>query len=76
MEAPNAKIIIIVSAAVTKNASKSICLGVQDTAGASIIILITQAADTKFINTYPTSLLTPIYKFLSFLLSDLKTKSN
>ena len=28
-----------------KNASKSICLGVQDTAGASIIMLIAQAAD-------------------------------
>ena len=34
------------AAVVTKNACKSICLGVQDTAGASIIImLITQAAD-------------------------------
>ena len=29
----------------TKNASKSICLGEQDTAGASIIMLITQVTD-------------------------------
>ena len=28
-----------------KNACKSICLGVQDTAGASIIMLIAQVAD-------------------------------
>ena len=28
-----------------KNACKSICLGVQNTAGASIIMLITQVAD-------------------------------
>ena len=33
------------AAVLTKNACKSICLGVQDTAGALIIILITQAAD-------------------------------
>ena len=35
------------------------------------IMLITQAADfewhNKFIDTYPTSLLTPIHKFLTFL---------
>ena len=62
------------AAVVTKNACKSICLGVQDIAGALIIMLITQAADTikfvwhnKFIDTYPTSLLTPIREFLTFL---------
>ena len=33
------------AAVVTKNACKSICLGVQDTAGTLIIMLITQAAD-------------------------------
>ena len=33
------------AAVVTKNACKSICLSVQDTAGALIIMLITQAAD-------------------------------
>ena len=36
-----------------------------------IIMLITQAADfewrNKFIGTYPTSLLTPIHEFLTFL---------
>ena len=33
------------AAVVMKNACKSICLGVQDTAGALIIMLITQVAD-------------------------------
>ena len=61
------------AAVVTKNACKSIRLGVQDTRGASIFMLITQAADAinfvwrnKFIDTYSTSLLTPISKFLTF----------
>ena len=50
------------------------CLGVQDTAGAQIIMLIIQAADAinfawcnEFIDTYPTSLLTPIREFLTLL---------
>ena len=48
------------------------CLGVQDLAGASIIMLITKAADAitvsrnKFIDTYHTSLLPPISEFLTF----------
>ena len=57
----------------SKNACKSIYLGVQDKAGASIIMLITRAANAisfarrnKFINTCLTSLLTPIHKFLTF----------
>ena len=58
-----------------KNAWKSICLGVQDTAGASIIILITQTAieinklcmRNKFIDTHPINLLTPIGEFLTSL---------
>ena len=33
------------TALATKNACKSICLGVQDTADASIIMLITHVAD-------------------------------
>ena len=43
MEAPNNKVVQIThwcnkAAVVTKNACKSICLGVQDTAGALIIM--------------------------------------
>ena len=35
-----------------KNTCKSICLGVQDTAGASIIMLIAQAADAIATETF------------------------
>ena len=57
---------------ITENVCKSISLGVQDTAGTLIFTLITKAADAiilrdKFINTYPTSLLTLICDFLTFL---------